>query len=408
MNSEWRKVALHTHTYWSDGKGTPEQMLLAFRRRGFDCVAWTDHNCFPDRGELRLPILPDEGVWPGNFARSVYDLYKQDFSDTMEETRTVFRTFVRIKRYDEVTALMEEKNRFIVIPGGEFTSPIDPTGKTREMHMNYLNIRKTFPYIQGKNEAETIRLNKAQVDEAAARQSAPSFFMVNHPLWRFYNVNPMALVENADVKHFEICNGGSAHIPLEGAYTPDRFFDIVNAFRLEKGLGRICAAASDDSHIYEMPGMDSIAGVGAAFVMVKTPELSADAVINALNRGDYYPTLGVILEDISFENRILRVKVKAEKGVNYKIRFFATRRGFNQSIELRKIAAAERHPEREIPWFSNEIGRMVKECDGTSAECPWDESCLYLRAKIESDRKTKMGWEYFPKYECAWTQVYTG
>ena len=70
------------------------------------------------------------------------------------------------------------------------------------------------------------------------------------------------------------------------------------------------------------PGMDSIAGVGAAFVMVKTPELSADSVIEALNRGDYYPTLGVILEEISFENRRLRVKVKAEKGVNYKIRVY--------------------------------------------------------------------------------------
>ena len=407
MKHSWKKTALHTHTYWSDGKGTPELMLHSFRKRGFDCVAWTDHNYFPDRGELHLPILPEEGVWPGNFAQSVYDLCKREIPWTIEEKKTVFRTFVRIKRYDEVVPQMEEKGRFIVIPGGEFTSTIDPTGKTRELHMNYLNLRKDFPYLQGKDEFETIRMNKDQVDKASKEQEDPTFFMLNHPLWRFYNVNPLALVENADVKHFEICNGGSAHVPLAEAYTEDKFFDIVNAFRLEKGLGRICAAAADDSHIYEEPGIDTIAGVGAAFVMVDSEELTANSIINALNRGDYYPTLGVIFDEISFENNILRVKVRPEEGVNYKIQFFATKKGFDQTCEIRTIPKADNHPEREIGFFSDEIGRVVKEFDGIEGECALNDSDLYIRAKVTSDKKTRMGWEYFPDYECAWTQVYT-
>jgi len=100
MNTSWKKVALHTHTYWSDGKGTPEQMLQAFRKRGFDCVAWTEHNYFPGKEELWLPVLPEEGAWPGNFSRRMYDLYRRDFAGTMEEKKIAFRTCVRIQRFD--------------------------------------------------------------------------------------------------------------------------------------------------------------------------------------------------------------------------------------------------------------------------------------------------------------------
>ena len=33
----------HLHTTFSDGKNTPEEMVLAAIRRGFDTVAFSDH-----------------------------------------------------------------------------------------------------------------------------------------------------------------------------------------------------------------------------------------------------------------------------------------------------------------------------------------------------------------------------
>lgn len=44
----WKKGALHTHTYWSDGEGFPEQMIQTYRMRDFDFVCWTDHNIFAE------------------------------------------------------------------------------------------------------------------------------------------------------------------------------------------------------------------------------------------------------------------------------------------------------------------------------------------------------------------------
>ena len=37
------KCALHTHTTFSDGQLSPEEMVQAYRDQGFDCVAITDH-----------------------------------------------------------------------------------------------------------------------------------------------------------------------------------------------------------------------------------------------------------------------------------------------------------------------------------------------------------------------------
>lgn len=37
------KCALHIHTNFSDGSHTPEEMIQAYREKGFKCVAITDH-----------------------------------------------------------------------------------------------------------------------------------------------------------------------------------------------------------------------------------------------------------------------------------------------------------------------------------------------------------------------------
>lgn len=397
----WKKIALHTHTFWSDGKGTPEQMIAAFKAKGFDAVTWTDHNYFPDgEQELYLPVMPEEGVWPGSLSEEVYEDYKKHF--VCHEKKIAFRKLVRIRNYPEIKKEMEEKERFLLLPGGEFTSPIDTTGTTRELHMNYINLRRSFPFLQGANTTETIAMNKEQFDQ----QNAPhSLFIVNHPLWRFYNIDPMVLADNPSLKHFEICNGGSEHTVLEGAYTPDLFFDIVNSFRLQKGQAPIYAAAADDSHCYLQRQLNGIAGVGNAFVMANVSVFSEEGIADALNRGEYYPSTGVLLDSIRMDGRTLQVKIKAEKGIHYTIVFLSTKRDFDATIQYREIAGTERHPPRKIPFFLGDFGRIVKSVEGTEGSCNLEQSDLYLRAVVLSDRPTTMNRPYFPAFQCAWTQI---
>jgi hypothetical protein len=397
----WKKIALHTHTFWSDGKGTPEQMIAAFKADGFDAVAWTDHNYFPDgEEELYLPVMPEEGAWPGSLSEEVYADYKSHFA--CYEKRIAFRTLVRIRNYPEIKKEMEESGRFLLLPGGEFTSPIDTTGTARELHINYVNLGRTFPFREGEGTLQTITMNKEQFDR---ENKGNSLFMVNHPLWRFYNVDPMTFVDLPSLKHFEICNGGSEHTVLAEAYTPDKFFDIVNAFRLLRGHEPIFAAASDDSHCYLPRQLNGIAGVGNAFVMALVDDFSEDGITNALNRGDYYPTTGVIFDTISMQDGVMRVKIKAEKGINYKIAFLSTARDADTTIQYREIPGAHNHPPRKIPFFAEDFGRIVKMVEGAEGACQIGRNDLYLRAMVLSDKPTTMRRAYFPEFQCAWTQI---
>ncbi|MFN2351650.1 MAG: histidinol-phosphatase, partial [Kiritimatiellia bacterium] len=44
----WYRGQLHAHSYWSDGRGFPEQALVAYRRQGYSFVCLSEHNRFAD------------------------------------------------------------------------------------------------------------------------------------------------------------------------------------------------------------------------------------------------------------------------------------------------------------------------------------------------------------------------
>ncbi|MCR4881339.1 MAG: PHP domain-containing protein [bacterium] len=50
-----RTVDLHFHTNHSDGKNTPEEMLNAYKEKGFKKVAITDHNVLTAHRNLNIP-----------------------------------------------------------------------------------------------------------------------------------------------------------------------------------------------------------------------------------------------------------------------------------------------------------------------------------------------------------------
>ena len=50
MNEEWLRGGsfdLHMHTRYSDGKDTPEEMILAAVERGFDSIGFSEHSYNP-------------------------------------------------------------------------------------------------------------------------------------------------------------------------------------------------------------------------------------------------------------------------------------------------------------------------------------------------------------------------
>ena len=64
--SNWKKGALHTHTFWSDGKSLPETAIHTYREElKFDFVCITDHNIFPEEKNLWIPVIDQKfDLWP--------------------------------------------------------------------------------------------------------------------------------------------------------------------------------------------------------------------------------------------------------------------------------------------------------------------------------------------------------
>lgn len=57
----WLKGNLHTHSTNSDGRLTPEELAEAYRTRGYDFLAITDHDVFKSYPELcseKFLVLP--------------------------------------------------------------------------------------------------------------------------------------------------------------------------------------------------------------------------------------------------------------------------------------------------------------------------------------------------------------
>ena len=72
-----RKVNLHTHTVFSDGIYTPQEIKTLYRARGYDAVAFTDHEVMIPHNDLtdetivalngvEIAVI-EGGVTPKNF-----------------------------------------------------------------------------------------------------------------------------------------------------------------------------------------------------------------------------------------------------------------------------------------------------------------------------------------------------
>jgi hypothetical protein len=101
-----------------------------------------------------------------------------------------------------------------------------------------------------------------------------------------------------------------------------------------------------------------------------------------MEKGDFYSTTGVELQELEFENRKLSVTVKPAAGVGYTIQFWGAGKSKNGK---------------------GKVGVLLKEVKGNSASYKLRKQNLYVRAKIIS---TKLKENPFAKgdVETAWTQ----
>jgi hypothetical protein len=79
--------------------------------------------------------------------------------------------------------------------------------------------------------------------------------------------------------------------------------------------------ATDDSHYFTRPWDRSAPRPGQSWVMVRASALTPEAIVQALRRGDFYASTGVLLGDYRVERRRIALTIARARGAGDDTRF---------------------------------------------------------------------------------------
>ena len=424
--TRWYRGMLHCHCYWSDGRAFPEQGAKAYYDHGYHFYCMSDHNRLGKNPDYWRDVCEDEGNWPKNVYRPIFESYRKAFPDAEIRERDG-KTQVRIKTFDEIKAKFDRPGRFLVLPGMELTR----TAGERHAHMNYVNLDKGLTTAEagfliqeyGKTVSEVIGKTMDEVKGLAAELGNPAhLFFVNHPHWRFWDVLPQDVLDHPEIRFFEVCNGG-ADLPLpphmsEKDFSCDRFWDVILANRCRAKGNLLYGLASDDAHWYPDSGTpQKLFPFADGYIQVRAEALTPEALFAAMDRGDFYASCGVDLEDVVAEPEKgrLTVSIPAKAGVSYTIRFVGTKRDFEAGVRGTVRFAGDSKQgigARDYPLYSDAIGVTLKSVvgkPGERVEASYElaDDDLYVRAVIESSEPVEaygLSAHQHPRRKMAWTQ----
>ena len=427
----WYRGMLHMHTHWSDGRALPEQAVAAYKNAGYDFIALSDHNRFQDNPDKWMAVgTGKEKGWPPKVVHpECFKAYVEKFGRKMVRERDG-KTEVRLATYTELKKMFEVPEKFLLLPGVEITTDAKATGQTYAMHMNVIGIddiierAKKAKLIEGcpKHTVSSIIRETREMSEALAKKRGQECIcMVNHPNWLLYDVGAQDIIDNPELRYFEVCSNGSEWpVPkeLDGEWYHDHIWDAVLASRATHGQQLLYGFGCDDTHFYPGSGLENPYVFGDGYIMVRAEALTQKALFEAIRRGDFYASSELDLEDVSFDaqTRTLKVSVPATPDVKYRIRFLSTKKGTPlDPVSYVEIPATKAHMNRarKVPIYDEGIGATVnlvtgKRGERLEASYTLAANDLYVRARVESDAPTqfKRRHKLHPDHHTAWTQPY--
>lgn len=159
--------------------------------------------------------------------------------------------------------------------------------------------------------------------------------ILNHPMQPV--ITAVEFLGVKGLRHMEVFNGNS----LEDTPACERLWDQL--LSLSSGH-QVFAVASDDNHYKKSK-------VGRGFIMVNSPELTAEAVKKAVDTGNFYASTGIILKNYTATDKSLTVV--SENG--------------------------------NTVYFIGLNGKVLKKVTGNGASYIFDGSEKYVRVKITNE-----------------------
>ncbi|MEZ5387505.1 MAG: hypothetical protein R3F13_18495 [Prosthecobacter sp.] len=392
---KWFKGNTHTHSLWSDGNDFPEMITDWYKQHGYDFLAISDHN-----------VLQAKEVWMSVEAlekrrkalgKTTMEKYRARFGDEWVTTRDKDGVIeVRLKKPEEYRPKFEEPGKFLLVQAEEISAGIGSV----PIHMNAVNLKEEIKPIKDLTSIqEVMRANLRLVNEQSQRLGVPMLSHINHPNFR-WALSAEDLAAVLEENFWEIYNGHPG-INWEGDETRvghEKMWDIANTLRIaEFKAPPLYGVGTDDSHRYH--GEDN--GPGRGWVMVRAAALDADEIVKAMKAGDFYASSGVTLDDVSFQNGTLRIKIHGVPGVTYSTRILGTLQGYDATTREAPAVKGDLHPPRLL--YSEDVGATLATIDGT--EVVWKPAGkeLYFRAVITSSKPSDQP-SFEGQTESAWTQ----
>jgi len=262
----WYKGNTHTHTLNSDGDSSPSVVARWYRDHDYDFLVISDH-CFQTPIEDLQEELALENARVGN-------------------------------------------KQFLLIPGEETGAKVPATDHRRAIHVNGIGTAHTV----GVQSAETVHDGLQMCVDGI--RDAGGVAHVNHPNF-MWSLTADDLAGLQHVNHFEIANAHPSVHNYGGGGNPSTeeiWDDLLSRGRLYYGI------ADDDAHTFKSFSPNK-ANPGRAWIVVRAPELSAAAIVDAIRRGDYYASTGVVLDEVTRTGDTLRAAIHQRSSFAYRTEF---------------------------------------------------------------------------------------
>ncbi|PZX59576.1 hypothetical protein LV84_00784 [Algoriphagus ratkowskyi] len=371
---QWYKGNLHTHSYWSDGDDFPEMIMDWYKSHEYDFVVLSDHNALAEGEKWKL--LPKSPSHELGFQKYL-DKYEEEVEYRED---SVGRIEVKLKTLTEYAPMFEEEGEFLIIQSQELTDSFDK----KPIHLNVTNIQEKIEPQGGNSVSEVMQRSLDKVKAQRDSTGIPMFLHINHPNF-VWAITPEDIIALEGERFFEVYNGHPQVHNYGDSLRPSMevLWDKVQAAYLQANKPLLYGLAVDDAHNYHVFDENS-SNPGRGWVMVLSESLETGSLVEAMERGDFYSSTGVTLDEIDFDGETLSVEVAAEAGVDYTIQFFGTKKS---------------NPEAS--------GIMLKEEQGESASYKLEADDMYVRAKIVSSKLKENPYQ-LGDTEVAWTQPVIG
>jgi len=255
------KANLHSHSNLSDGTLTPEELKAAYKSRGYSVLAITDHERPHDHSALSDDDFLMLTAYEAHIRHSPEgksDLYGPEIHINLISREPHNLALIDYSPYYAGRLSEEEKNGGI---------PLIMPDRVRDYTPEYIN-----HFVEKANRHGYICTH-------------------NHPTWSLEAHETVA--QYRGFFSMEMCNYNS-HIAHHIEYNANLYDRLMRDGR------RIFCHSVDDDHNrkpFDTPGSDSFGG----FTMILAEELTYPAIIDALEKGNFYSSMGPEIHELTFD-----------------------------------------------------------------------------------------------------------